>query len=96
MCVWPIEGPLGIPRIEGDDTFLATVLPIEKFASGSRVNSRSQSTATRVPSNKPQSRTNESRLAGYPKKPGFDVRFGSKADIAEHLSQLKICTGWIG
>ena len=72
---------LEIPRIENDHTFLATVLPIENLLSGSRVNSRSQSTPTRAPlSNRPQSRTNESLwLAGYLKTPGFDVRFGSKS-----------------
>jgi hypothetical protein len=30
MCVWPIEGPLGEIK-KSDDTFLATVLPIENL-----------------------------------------------------------------
>jgi hypothetical protein len=84
MCVWPIEGPLGIPRIESDDTFLATVLPIENLPLA-RV-------LTRV-RNRPlqeRHRTGRSReqmslwLAGYPKTPGFDVRFVPKGDMAAY------------
>ena len=71
----PTKDRLGIPRIENDHTFLATVLPIENLPLA-RV-------LTRV-RNRPlqeRHRTGRSReqmslwLAGYPKTPGFDVRF---------------------
>jgi hypothetical protein len=42
-----------------------------KICSGSRVNSRSQSTPTRAPSNRPQSRTNESLACGLSKNAGL-------------------------
>src|SRR5882757_5272192 len=45
--------------------------PNRKFACGSRVNSRSQSTPTRALSNRPQSRTNESLVCGLSKNAGL-------------------------
>ena len=78
MCVGPSKDRLGIPGIECDHTFLRWQQPPNrKFASGSRVNSRSQSPLQE------RHRTGLSReqislwLAGYPKTPGFDLLFGS-------------------
>jgi hypothetical protein len=75
--VWPIEGPLGIPRIESDDTFLTTVLPIENLPLA-RVLIRVRNRPVQERHRTGRSREQMSLwLAGYPKTPGFDVRFGS-------------------
>ena len=47
--------------------------PNRKFAYGSRVNSRSQSTPTRALSNRPQSRAIESRVQGFVRLSRLDV-----------------------
>jgi hypothetical protein len=61
-CTWGRwQDRSGIPRIECDRTFLRwQQLSQSKIASDSHVNSRLQSTLTRGPSNRSQSRTNES------------------------------------
>jgi len=71
MCVWPIEGPLGDPKIESDHTFLATVLPIENLPLARvliRVRNRPLRECHR---NRPQSKTNESLACGLSKKAGL-------------------------
>jgi hypothetical protein len=81
MCVWPIEGPLGIPRIESDDTFLTIVLPIENLPLA-RVLIRVRNRPVQERHRTGRSRDQMSLwLTGYPKTPGFDVRFGSQADM---------------
>ena len=72
---------LGISRIESDDTFLATVLPIENLPLARmliRVRNRPLQYRHRTGLSGEQMSL---WLAGYPKTPDFDVRFGSKADI---------------
>jgi hypothetical protein len=72
---------LGISRIESDDTFLATVLPIENLPLARvliRVRNRPLQERHRTGRNREQMSL---WLAGYPKTLGFDVRFGSKPDI---------------
>ena len=72
---------LGIPRVESDDTFLATVLPIENLLLA-RVLTRVRNRCLQERHRTGRSREQMSLwLAGAPKTPGFDVRFGSKADI---------------
>ena len=61
MCVGPLARCSGIPGIECDHTFLRwQQLSQSKISSDSHVNSRLQSTLTRAPSNRSQSRTNQS------------------------------------
>src|SRR5215471_13388308 len=61
MCVGPLADRSGIPGIECDHTFLRwQQLSQSKISSDSHVNSRLQSTLTRAPSNRSQSRTNQS------------------------------------
>jgi hypothetical protein len=72
---------LGIPRIESDHTFLETVLPIENLLLA-RVLIRVRNRPLQERHRTGRSREQMSLwLAGYPKTPGFDVRFGSKADV---------------
>src|SRR5262249_1125554 len=90
MCVWPIsKDRLGIPRIESDDTFLATVLPIENLPLA-RVLIRLRNRPLQKRHRTARSREQMSLWpAGYPKTPGFDVRFGSKADILGGLCDVR-------
>src|SRR6516225_721842 len=61
MCVGRWQDRSGIPVIECDHTFLRwQQLSQSKIAPDSHVNSRLQSTLTKAPSNRSQSRTNES------------------------------------
>ena len=70
-----------MPRIESDDTFLATVLPIESLPLA-RVLIRIRNRPLQERRRTGRSREQMSLwLAGAPKTPGFDVRFGTKADI---------------
>jgi len=67
----------GLPRIESDHTFLATVLPIENLPLA-RVLIRVRNRPLQERHRTGRSREQMSLwLAGYPKTPGFDVRFGS-------------------
>jgi hypothetical protein len=73
---------LRIPRIESDHTFLATVLPIENLPLA-RVLIRVRNRPLQERHRTGRSREQMSLwLAGYPKTPGFDVRFGSLAAAA--------------
>jgi hypothetical protein len=74
----------GIPRIECGRTFLHwQQLSQSKIASDSHVNSRLQSTPTRAPSNRSQSRTNKSLACRLSKNAASSTsEFGFKADMA--------------
>jgi hypothetical protein len=63
---------LGIPRIESDHTFLETVLPIENLLLA-RVLIRVR--------NRPLQERHRTGRSREQKTLGFDVRFGSKADV---------------
>ena len=66
-----------MPRIESDDTFLATVLPIESLPLA-RVLIRIRNRPLQERRRTGRSREQMSLwLASYPKMLGFDVRFGS-------------------
>jgi hypothetical protein len=105
MCVRPIERPFGPTK--GKNVIIHSCVgnstPNRKFAYGSRVNSRSQSTPTRALSNRPQSRTIESLVYGLSKNAGLrrpfrvesavlaaadDFRF---APINRHLPSRAAC-----
>src|SRR5262245_22392104 len=86
MCVWPIEGPLGDPKIE--HTFLATVLPIENLPLARvliRVRNRPLQERHR---NRPRSKTNESLACGLSKNAGLRCPLWVKS---RHMQCKRAC-----
>jgi len=92
MCVGRSQDRSGIPGIECDHTFLRwQQLSQSKIASDSRVNSRLQSTPTKAPSNRSQSRTNESLACRLSENAALRRPVWVKSYISRLNQALPVC-----
>jgi hypothetical protein len=70
-------------------------IPNRKFASDSRVNSRSQSAPIRAPSSRPQSRTKELLACALSKNAELRRPISVEASISDAVAFLPLCRRWL-